>query len=438
MVKEYVGARYVPKFMGTYDATQIYEALCVVDNGLGTSYITKIPTPAGTPLTDTDHWAIYGASSGAIINLQNQIDHIEDVEIPAITSDISNAQTDIAKLYGLVGQSSSRKIIFIGDSIAEVTDNDNKRFIDIAGENLGLTLDTNYFAEVHSGIGYTTNMTGVVKDFYECWTYFVSNHPSLDYNSITDVVVLGGINDITSTVNNIFAAMTLLVAKIKTDCPYAKIYIGEPTKNSVNITGATLFRDVCMPAIRRCVELGAIFLDGLQYSLYNTKLQFDKLHPNSDGIAMLGKNLTDCLNNGICHTHSRCVLTDSDVTLGSDVSAITNIGVLSESIDDEMISLSPDTANDLVITMAAAFDGYSFDLCTCNEFIRFGNKNWTRVPFKLHCTWKDESNVSHEDTLFLNRIHNRWTIEHHPTTGYKAVSYTIRFPYYPDLPAYYG
>ena len=74
---QYIGARYVPKFMGAYDVTQEYEALCVVDNGLGTSYITKIPTPAGTPLTDTTHWALYGASSGAVINLQNQIDAMD-------------------------------------------------------------------------------------------------------------------------------------------------------------------------------------------------------------------------------------------------------------------------------------------------------------------------------------------------------------------------
>ena len=74
---QYVGARYVPKFMGLYDATQAYEALCVVDNGMGTSYITKVPAPAGTPLTDTDYYAIYGASSGAIINLQNQVDALK-------------------------------------------------------------------------------------------------------------------------------------------------------------------------------------------------------------------------------------------------------------------------------------------------------------------------------------------------------------------------
>ena len=73
----YIGARYVPKFMGTYDATQSYENMSVVDNGMGTSYISKVSVPANIPLTNTDYWAIYGASNGAIIGLQNQIDRIK-------------------------------------------------------------------------------------------------------------------------------------------------------------------------------------------------------------------------------------------------------------------------------------------------------------------------------------------------------------------------
>lgn len=78
MVREYIGARYVPKFMGSHDATQSYEALCVVDNGSGTSYISKIPTPAGTPLTDSTYWAIYGTTNGAIIHLQDEINEINE------------------------------------------------------------------------------------------------------------------------------------------------------------------------------------------------------------------------------------------------------------------------------------------------------------------------------------------------------------------------
>lgn len=70
---KYIGARYMPKFVGLYDATTAYEALSVVDNGSGTTYVANQPVPAGTPLTDTTYWATYGASSGAILNLQDQI-----------------------------------------------------------------------------------------------------------------------------------------------------------------------------------------------------------------------------------------------------------------------------------------------------------------------------------------------------------------------------
>ena len=95
---KYVGSRYVPKFMGTYDATQIYEALCVVDNGLGTSYISQKIVPAGTPLTNTSYWAVYGASSGAIINLQDQIDQIHETFVtPEMFGAVGDGITDDTK-----------------------------------------------------------------------------------------------------------------------------------------------------------------------------------------------------------------------------------------------------------------------------------------------------------------------------------------------------
>lgn len=75
-VREYIGARYVPKFMGLWSNTTQYEALSIVDDGLGTSYTSKIPVPAGTPLTDTDYWAVTGSLNGAITHLQDQIDDI--------------------------------------------------------------------------------------------------------------------------------------------------------------------------------------------------------------------------------------------------------------------------------------------------------------------------------------------------------------------------
>lgn len=82
-IREYVGARYVPRFLGTYSPTTIYDALDVVDDGMGTSYIARKTTPAGTPLNDTTYWFVYGASSGAIISLQNRMTAAEN-DITAI------------------------------------------------------------------------------------------------------------------------------------------------------------------------------------------------------------------------------------------------------------------------------------------------------------------------------------------------------------------
>ena len=96
---KYIGARYMPKFMGLHDLTTSYEALSVVDNGMGTTYVSNKPVPAGTPLTDGDYWAVYGASSGAILNLQNQIDDMNDGTVPgSLQNQIDGNDADILAL----------------------------------------------------------------------------------------------------------------------------------------------------------------------------------------------------------------------------------------------------------------------------------------------------------------------------------------------------
>lgn len=56
-------ARVIPVFTGEpWDSTRAYEALTVVEQPDGTMYITKSPTPAGTPLTEAKYWAVYNAN----------------------------------------------------------------------------------------------------------------------------------------------------------------------------------------------------------------------------------------------------------------------------------------------------------------------------------------------------------------------------------------
>ena len=111
-IKQYTGARYVPRFMGTYDVTQQYEGLDVVDNGLGTSYIAKQIVPVGTPLTDRTYWALYGSSSGAVVDLQQQID--------ALTDDFGGIKDDVSPLKG--GYVTVESFGAVGDGITDDTE----------------------------------------------------------------------------------------------------------------------------------------------------------------------------------------------------------------------------------------------------------------------------------------------------------------------------
>ena len=89
----------MPKFVGTYDNTQAYEALSVVDNGSGTSYVANQPVPAGTPLTNTTYWAVYGSTNGEILNLQQQIDDMKDPNVSGSLQDqINDNSSDILAL----------------------------------------------------------------------------------------------------------------------------------------------------------------------------------------------------------------------------------------------------------------------------------------------------------------------------------------------------
>ena len=191
---QYVGARYVPDVTGTtHDPTQSYENLVVVDNGMGTSYISRKPVPPGIPLTDTEYWAIYGASNGAIIYLQNQINDMNDGTVPG------SLQAQINTKASACGQ---HKILAIGDSYGMRAESQPTWTEWIT------TRYTDARQHSYSSIGFGT-LSPTPGNFLDVITQFYNELSSTERDEITDIIVGGGWNDAAMIAQSIITSAQL-------------------------------------------------------------------------------------------------------------------------------------------------------------------------------------------------------------------------------------
>lgn len=73
---EYVGRRIVPRHAGVWTVQKEYEELMVVlDAATGDSYISRLPVPAGTALSDENYWMLFSLYSAQIAEAEK---HLED------------------------------------------------------------------------------------------------------------------------------------------------------------------------------------------------------------------------------------------------------------------------------------------------------------------------------------------------------------------------
>lgn len=78
-VREYIGARYIPLFMGEWDATKSYEPLSIVQYQ-GNSYTSRQYVPIGIEITDEIYWAETGNYNAQIEQYrQTVLEYIEEV-----------------------------------------------------------------------------------------------------------------------------------------------------------------------------------------------------------------------------------------------------------------------------------------------------------------------------------------------------------------------
>lgn len=363
-MRQYIGARYVPKFMGTYDATQAYEALCVVDNGMGTSYISTVPTPANTPLTDTNYWAIYGASSGAIISLQNQINDMNDGTVPgSLQNQINTIDSNVTSIDSRVDNLEANKILFMGDSFNTIYPGEGWDVQMIS--ELGLTSDDYYQINL-AGAGFTATPS---------WYDGLNNRLSLisDKESYKSIIICSGGNDNTATLAALTTAMSSFKSLVEANFPNADIYVGYIGWTGLPAYHST-FRTGLNNYIEACDAVGFRYLHNVEYVLHwkpylrdNTgENPYDYLHPTSAGLVALGKKILEAYLTGECHVKYSAMLT---ITVnGTDVGSIAPGSGMVASIDNDVCNLIMGAQTLAMLSNIAAFSGRTIGTFSCDCF----------------------------------------------------------------------
>lgn len=268
-IRQYIGARYVPKFyensLGTneWTANTAYEPLTIVTRN-GNSYTSKKEVPAniGAPETAPEYWASTG--------IYNQ-------QIDMYREEVNQLREDVTPLI-------DRKFAIITDSYGLTFENVSNPWPVIFGLRAGLTLNTDLWYEALNGASFANNV------LYTTALQTLANRmTAAERESVTDLLVAGGCNDAAMTYDNIRAGMSTFINAARAAYPNANIYVACIGGFSNNITSKTNIAFNSMAAYSTAGDFGARYLTNVDLLMTNNYLfQADHVHPNQTGMNRLG------------------------------------------------------------------------------------------------------------------------------------------------------
>lgn len=285
MVRQYIGARYVPKFYENSDgnaewrAGVIYEPLTIVTYN-GNSYTSKknVPSIVGNPSANPTYWAATGLYSEQVELLRQQVETLqEDVDTVA-----------------------HKRYIFIGDSYMWGWYNSTQitSFLDIAVSVLGLQEGVDYYRNNANGSGFAYTIQAN-KKFIDL-IMELENTVS-DPDKITDIIVIGSANDIDQTSANIETAISGFVSYCKSHYQNAVVHIGAVGGFAFDPARQTDLVHV-RNTYRSCTKFGAVYMTGIEWVVHNHATEWDRatdnLHFNATGQNHLALAFIQYLLNG--------------------------------------------------------------------------------------------------------------------------------------------
>lgn len=278
--RQYIGARYVPKFYegGAWTANTAYEALTIVTRN-GNSYTSKKPVPAsvGAPENNPEYWVSTGIYNAQVQELSTQIS-----ENAAAISENAQAITTLED-----GRALKRRFVLIGDSYGRGVVGPGESNVNgwtyYFKNILGLS-DSDCIISCADGAGFIGLQSTTFLDLLNS-----AGAAATDPDTITDVIVAGGRNEIGADVTTINNAKSAFYNRAKTLFPNAQCSIcfcGQYRGRNNNYTDqlqqikAAYYSDLRW----RFLKQAATFL-GLWPAIWGT----DETHFNQEGYVSLGR-----------------------------------------------------------------------------------------------------------------------------------------------------
>lgn len=273
MVKQYVGARYVPKFANPVEwaADTSYEALTIVTFN-NASYTSKVPVPptVGNPANNPQYWALTGNYNAQVESYREEVETVKT----GLANETNARESADAALHKQV----DKYYLFIGDSYAVESVTGTNRWPVTLAKLLKLN-DNQYTISAQGStgfIGITTNK----------WIDLLKNANVTNKEAVTDIIVAGGANDSgVSDTNSLVSAISNFMSEAKTLYPNAKVYLADImyAKDIATRNKALSIIDKFYPTIE---NYGGIYLPNTWKCVFDTSLlQDDGIHPIYNGVA---------------------------------------------------------------------------------------------------------------------------------------------------------
>ena len=292
--RQYIGARYVPKFYenssdhtAEWTSNTQYEGLTIVTRN-GNSYTSRKPVPAniGAPEDNPEYWVSTGIFNEQVESLRGDFEEFET----NTTQALSGINDEIDALNDEVF--SKENVIMIGDSYGHASGSGNG-WIDKLKTKLGIAT-ANLFESAVGGAGFYTYLSP--NDFNTIFNSLIATMTSEQLENVGMVIIAGGSNDMGATIDTLTANVLTCINNILTACPNAKVYIGEISGNIANN-----FATAQLPRIVQAYKAATVYdrvyyLKNVEFCLHErNNLNPDMVHPTATGYEILANAMCTAL-----------------------------------------------------------------------------------------------------------------------------------------------